>query len=605
MKLNIVAIRIWLITFGLILFSFIATIFFYGYFYSEQVKENYLNDFEELIVNVESLADQDPHFLLNRVEELNELHSKVNFSLLLNGEYTENRDLWIFPFSDEVYESIEDKPGILISLEAEEDIRTRSDTSLVQEDTIPYVFHVKHLDLDGESAILYSYADMSSLTSIDNTMAVILITLIAVYSFLAFAYYVYLRRNISEPINAMTNIAFDYARDDFSRQLPVSGRDDLSELAMAMNKMGHSLETNRKTIQQEKELLSHIMRNIDTGVLYYDPDKTLLLSNPAGDLFLTQYYVERENFSGQEEFEDVEERLNKVIREKNSTQFNIEMEEFYYLVTILPLLEKDSSEIRGVLMSTQDLTSEHRLDKMRVDFINNISHELRTPLVMVQGYSEAILDDVAETIDEKKEMASIIRDESQRMNRMVNEMLDLSRMEAGFIELQKEVVDLSVYFRKLVSRFGKMAAEKGVKLEIFIPEEKVELSMDRDKMDQVFVNLINNAIRHTGMTDKEEKKVVIRVFEDQLLDDIIMEVNDNGTGIPKEDLPYIFDRFFKADKSRKNHSHNASGTGIGLSLVQNIIETHKGYIEVESEPGQGASFIIHLPNDLDETSLEE
>lgn len=605
MKLNIVAIRIWLITFGLIILSFVFTTFFYGYFYSEQVEENYMNDFEELIMNVENLADQDPHFLLSILDEINGLHSKVHFSFLMNDVYSQNENLWVLRFSDEVYQTIENKSGVLMNLEAPQDLQVRSDSSSEDNENIPYVFHVKHIDLDGEEAILYSYADLSFLVSIENTMAAVLTILIAIYSCLGFAYYFYLKRNVSEPINAMTNIAFDYARDDFSRQLPVAGRDDLSELAMAMNKMGHSLETNRKAIRQEKELLSHIMHNIDTGVLYYDPDKTLLLSNPAGDLFLTQYHVEKDNFSSQEEYEDVDEKIDKVIQEKKTLQFDIEMEEFYYIVTILPLIEEDSSEIRGILMSTQDLTSEHRLDKMRVDFINNISHELRTPLVMVQGYSEAILDDVAETIDEKKEMASIIRDESQRMNRMVNEMLDLSRMEAGFIELQKEVVNLSVYFKKLISRFEKMAKEKEVKLDIIMPQEELELLMDRDKMDQVFVNLMNNAIRHTGMTTKDEKIVTIRVFEDELLNEIIMEVSDNGTGIPKEDLPYIFDRFFKADKSRKNHSHNATGTGIGLSLVQNIIETHKGYIEVESEAGEGAAFVIHLPYVLKESELNE
>jgi two-component system sensor histidine kinase ResE len=398
----------------------------------------------------------------------------------------------------------------------------------------------------------------------------------------------------------MTNIAFDYSRDDFSRQLPVAGRDDLSELAMAMNKMGHSLETNRRAVRQEKELLSHIMNNIHTGILYYDPDKALLLSNPAGDLFLNQYHIEEENFSELEEFVNINDKMDEAIETADSVQFDIEMEEVYYNVTILPLIEEISSEIRGILISTQDLTHEHRLDKMRVDFINNISHELRTPLVMVQGYSEAILDDVAETIDEKKEMATIIRDEAQRMNRMVNEMLDLSRMEAGFIDLRKELVNLDTYFNKLKSRFDKMAMEQRVTLKVDSKDEDLQTLMDRDKMDQVFVNLMNNAIRHTGMTEKEQKTVTLRVFRDEHLEEVIMEIRDTGTGIPKEDMPYIFDRFFKADKSRKNYADNATGTGIGLSLVQSIVEAHEGNIDVESDPGEGAAFIIRLPHILKE-----
>jgi two-component system sensor histidine kinase ResE len=254
-----------------------------------------------------------------------------------------------------------------------------------------------------------------------------------------------------------------------------------------------------------------------------------------------------------------------------------------------------TEDLRGILISTNDQTKEHRLDKMRVDFINNISHELRTPLVMVQGYSEAILDDVAESTEEKKEMATIIRDESQRMNRMVNEMLDLSRMEAGYIELQKTDVDLNSYLRTLLFRFDKMANESEVSLQLDMPKEDVHLVMDKDKMDQVFVNLINNAIRHTSMTDKSEKVVTLQLYNEQDLNEVVMVVKDTGTGIPEEDVPYIFDRFFKADKSRNNYSFNANGTGIGLSLVQNIVEAHEGYIEVESTLGKGASFLIHLP----------
>src|SRR5699024_759970 len=120
---------------------------------------------------------------------------------------------------------------------------------------------------------------------------------------------------------------------------------------------------------------------------------------------------------------------------------------------LIPLFDEDLTSVRGVLVSVQNITKERRLDKMRVDFINNISHELRTPLVMIQGYSEAIVDDVAESRDEKNEMAQIIGEESKRMNRMVNEMLDLSRMEAGYIQLFKEEVDLKAFFTQLLSRF--------------------------------------------------------------------------------------------------------------------------------------------------------
>ncbi|MFC6465562.1 ATP-binding protein [Marinilactibacillus sp. GCM10026970] len=602
MKLNIVAIRVWLITSGLILISLVATSLFYAQFYSQQIKQNYLNDYESFIHNVETLSESNPEFIMTYLQEANVIHAKLNFAIRSEGQDVYNEEEWDLQFSDDIYQRVINNPNLVEKIVSGEETQIRSDSDPEYESKIPYIFHVKHINFQGEQLTFYAYADLSFIAEVERTVFYALSLLILFSVFLSYAYYLYLRRHISEPINAMTNIAFDYARDDFSHQLPVSGRDDLSELAMAMNKMGHSLETNRTVVRQEKELLSHIMTSIDTGILYYDSDQSLILSNPAGDLFLTQYQVEKGDFSTKDDYIDIELNLKEAVETKKFSQFNIEMVEFYYEVTILPLIEDDTLEIRGILVSTKDLTHEHRLDKMRVDFINNISHELRTPLVMVQGYSEAIIDDIAETIDEKKEMAQIISDESQRMNRMVNEMLDLSRMEAGFIEIEKDSLNLNRYLSTLVSRFNKMASEVDVKLALDVPEKIIELPIDKDKMDQVFVNLINNAIRHTGMTDKSAKTVTLRLFEDENLEEVIMEVRDTGTGIPKEDVPYIFDRFFKADKSRKNYSDNASGTGIGLSVVQSIIEAHGGRLSVESTLGKGSTFIIHLPIDQNSTS---
>lgn len=590
MKLNVVAIRIWLITFGITLLSFIATTVFYGVFYSQEIKNNMLNDFEEIVINVESLAEGDPHFLVENIESINNLHSSTHFALL-----NEDNQEWIQPFSNDVLETMENKPEIINNFDMTNSVDIRSDQNDALRYNIPYVFRIQPADYEGSRLLLYSYSDLSFLITIERRMNYVIGALILFHIFVAAYYYNYLKKNISEPINAMTNIAFDFARDDFSHQLPISGRDDLSELAMAMNKMGHSLETNRTVVKQEKELLAHIMDNIETGILYYDSDLTLLLSNPVGDLFLTQYQIDKANFSDEKEFVNLENKMNEVIKTNLIQEFTIEMEESYHDVTILPLTDDYSNDLRGILVSTKDLTKEHRLDKMRVDFINNVSHELRTPLVMVQGYSEAILDDIAESVEEKKEMATIIRDESQRMNRMVNEMLDLSRMEAGYIDLQKTDININKYLRSLLFRFDKMANEAEVSLQLDLPRDSIHMPMDRDKMDQVFVNLLNNAIRHTSMTEKDEKIVSLKLLNEENLDEVVMIVKDTGTGIPEEDVPFIFDRFFKSDKSRNNYSNNANGTGIGLSLVQNIVEAHGGYIEVESKLNKGTSFLIHLP----------
>lgn len=564
-----------------------------------------MDDFEESMMNVEDLINRDPQLLSENLDSMNDFYSRVHFALLDVEAAADGEENWLAEFPSEIVENMEAKQRVRENLDSSEDVQIRSDQHQEYNDSTPYVFHLSHIDAAGEQMVLYSYADLAFLVAIEHTMLIVLVVLVAVNILLALVYYFYMKKHVSQPINAMINVAFDYSRGDFSHQLPVSGRDDLSELAMAMNKMGHSLEINRRAVRQEKELLSHIMNNINTGVLYYGPDKALLLSNPAGNSFLKEYYSEEGKFSDQEEWIALETKIDEAIVSHSMMTFDIELGEEFYNVVILPLIEKEFEDIRGVLVSTQDLTHEHRLDKMRVDFISNISHELRTPLVMVQGYSEAIIDGVAETIEEKKEMATIIRDEAQRMNRMVNEMLDLSRMEAGFVDLHKEVMNLNRYFKTLKSRFSKIAQEQNVTINLKVQDHDLETVLDRDKMDQVFVNLINNAIRHTGMTDKKMKEVTLRAFSDRYLDEIVMEVTDTGTGIPEEDLPYIFDRFFKADKSRKNYSDNKSGTGIGLSLVHTIVEAHDGTLNVESKSGEGTTFIIRLPHTIEETFENE
>lgn len=595
MKVNIVAVRLWIYTIGFILFSFLATTLFYGLFYSQQVEDMYLDDFNQVMKNVETLSTRDPHFLVENIEEYDLIDSKVYFSIDSGTVDSADGGQTFAGFPSYVRTQLPKEEAMQEVLSSNEENVIRSTLQMDGRSGVPFIFRVHPFELNEEPYVLYSYADVAFLNKIESRTNTILGWLIVVYLFLSVLYYIYLKKNISDPIHEMTDTAFSYAKNDFSKELPVHGRDDLAQLAMAMNKMGNALETSATAISQEKDLLSNIMNSIDTGVLYFDKDRTLLLSNPAGEQFLQEYRFQEENAPIDNNTDELKEKMVEASTYASTVHYAMELNDNFYSINIFPITEGNTSLIRGNIISIQDLTQEHRLDKTRVDFINNISHELRTPLVMVQGYSEAILDDVAESAEEKKEMASIIRDEAERMNRMVNEMLDLSRMEAGYIDLYKETVDIEDYFSRLVSRFRKMANEANIQLSYSIFEEIRTCYMDRDKMDQVFVNLLNNAIRHTRSDRLEDGKVSLHARLDTLVDEVILEVRDNGSGIPSEDIPYIFDRFYKADKSRENHVSNKRGTGIGLSLVKNIIEAHDGYIEVESELGKGTSFIIHIP----------
>lgn len=247
----------------------------------------------------------------------------------------------------------------------------------------------------------------------------------------------------------------------------------------------------------------------------------------------------------------------------------------------------DARAVRGAVAVLRDMTEERRLDKMRKDFIANVSHELRTPIAMMQGYSEAIIDDIAQTHEEKKDMAQVIYDESLRMGRLVNELLDLARMEAGHLSLNKSEVEIGSFIERIVKKFKGLANEKQIKILAEMDQPHAVLFFDPDRMEQVFTNLVDNALRHTPQGG--EVRIIQRTGGEK---GTVFEIKDTGVGISAEELPFVFERFYKVDKAR---TRGRAGTGLGLAIVKNIIYGHGGKIEVMSKLGQGTTFTFFLP----------
>jgi len=202
---------------------------------------------------------------------------------------------------------------------------------------------------------------------------------------------------------------------------------------------------------------------------------------------------------------------------------------------------------------------------------------------MLQGYSEAIVDGMTESDEATKEFASIIYDESQRLSRLVNDLLDLARMEAGYQELRIESVEAIPFAKRVIKKFKQMGRDKQVTFSVSGPN--IAFEADPDQMEQVLTNLLGNALRYT-----ENGEIKIKIDEDR--ENITLSVIDSGDGIPEEDLPFVFDRFYKADKAR---TRGKTGTGIGLAIVANVVRAHGGEVEVDSRLGEGATFRIRLP----------
>ncbi|HLO12302.1 MAG TPA: ATP-binding protein, partial [Pseudoneobacillus sp.] len=318
----------------------------------------------------------------------------------------------------------------------------------------------------------------------------------------------------------------------------------------------------------------------------FNRDGTILITNPPADRFLQYWYYEKGGSSSDVEAipSQVMNLFQKAVDTEKEQVGEISLQGRHWVILVSPLYSNQF--IRGAVAVLRDMTEERQLDKMRKDFIANVSHELRTPISMLQGYSEAIVDDIAESQEEKKEMAKVIYDESLRMGRLVNELLDLARMEAGHLQLTFEEVDLSSFINRIIHKFQGLAKDNEIQLTVEIGSGISTVSFDPDRIEQVLTNLIDNAIRHTP------KGGLVKLTVSNEEQAIKIEVKDSGSGIPEEDLPFVFERFYKADKAR---TRGRAGTGLGLAIAKNIIDAHRGHISVQSKMGLGTTFSFLLP----------
>ncbi|UJF14847.1 ATP-binding protein [Jeotgalibaca sp. MA1X17-3] len=337
-----------------------------------------------------------------------------------------------------------------------------------------------------------------------------------------------------------------------------------------------------------------VFDSLAVGVIYVDKDLSIRVLNSTGEKHRNLYA----KTTGEKQHHEIRIKYREMIEAVFTTQTskNIEIQyiQSIYKIRFSPLFDEEKSDVKGVLLIIEDITEAKRLSSIREDLITNVSHDFRTPLATIKGYSEAIIDDIAETVEDKNEMAKIIFDEANELNKTINSLLSLSRINAGHADLQIESVRLKSFFLHIISRFSDTFKRNQIKCSFLIEDNLEYYQMDEEKMSHVIYNLIDNAIRYSAdSSSHREKFVAIEVKLDTVLDEILFMVTDNGLGISEESIPYIFERFFKDDKARTKPKQN--GTGIGLSLVQSIVKEHTGKVEVVSKLDEGTRFTVRLP----------
>lgn len=420
------------------------------------------------------------------------------------------------------------------------------------------------------------YKTISDIKSILLVATSIALMITAVLGFI-------LSKTITDPIQEVTRKAALMARGDFDQKIEVRSNDEIGKLTGMFNFLTTRLKETLDEISDEKEKVEAVLSNMADGVIALNEGGEVIHINPAA---LKMLSLE-------------EDPLDKNFLQDLHRIFNVNMEETIksgatevlvkirgtVVKSIIAPLQREGRSV-GLILVLQDITKQHRLDAMRKEFVANVSHELRTPLATIKSYTETLLDGAMDDKEVATQFLGVVNNEADRMGRLVNDLLELSRLDNRETRWEKRSLDLGRILKDVVSKMEVSATKKRQTLVLDLPEEDGQVFADRDKLEQVFQNILSNATKYTP----EGGKVAVRLRRSGNF----MEVSfcDNGVGIPKGDLPRIFERFYRVDKTR---SRDMGGTGLGLSIAQEIVEAHDGTIGIESETGKGTTVTISLP----------
>ncbi|MGF7049999.1 two-component system sensor histidine kinase ResE [Paenibacillus sp. DS2015] len=405
----------------------------------------------------------------------------------------------------------------------------------------------------------------------------------------------FLLTKITQPMKKLILAADAIRQGEYGTRLSFVTSDEIGELANTFNHMAAELEDNIRNLNQEKEHLASVLRSMSDAVITFDNSGKVILTNPQGQNVIELWKDLDWDYDSKEgHINEVPGPLldlfDMTLNGSGDSSSQVHVKDGVWSMHMTPLYSDD--HIRGAVAVMRDVTEQVRLEKMRTDFVANVSHEIRTPLSMMQGYSEALLDGMATSPEESQELIQVIHDESLRMGRLVKDLLILARMEAGHTDEAMAMLDLHELLERVFRKFSVLSKEYGIKLHYIKHSDNLILeSADEDKLEQVLTNLLDNAFHHTP-SGKSVYIIAERIQKDDA-GTLQLQIIDEGVGIPKEDIPFIFERFYKADKARVRGK--TGGTGLGLSIVKNIIEFHHGGIKVASKLGEGTSFTVSLP----------
>lgn len=390
---------------------------------------------------------------------------------------------------------------------------------------------------------------------------------------------------------------------NYNEKLRIKGDSELLELANSLNDLSDVFRLTHENLAQEKNRLSSVLSYMSDGVIATNRLGQITMINSTAQRLLN---LDRETATQMSILDILDGENPYTYSELLSKTPEIHLsrrdanDEFVTLRVNFALIRKESGFISGLVAVLHDATEQEKEERERRLFVSNVSHELRTPLTSVKSYLEA-LDDGALHEEIAPNFIKVSLDETNRMMRMISDLLALSRIDNKSTQLDVEMTNFTAFMTYILNRFDQIKSQEtnpGKFYEIIrdYPVNSIWVEIDTDKMTQVVDNILNNAIKYSP--DGGQITVSIKTTDSQL----IVSISDQGLGIPKKDLPLIFDRFYRVDKAR---SRAQGGTGLGLSIAKEIVKQHNGFIWAKSEYGKGSTFTIVLPYDKDAMMVDE
>jgi two-component system phosphate regulon sensor histidine kinase PhoR len=412
---------------------------------------------------------------------------------------------------------------------------------------------------------------------------------IIISSIIAYIYIYY----VTKPIKELTLQAKELAKGNFENTIKNNSKDELGELAQSFNEMAIKLKVSIEELKIQNTKFETVLDSMKDGIIAVDLNKNIMLMNPsAKELF---HIKEEEIVVGKNILTFI--RNVKLYNElenisNNNMENSIEIQIDYPKKRILKIysnpiryLAKDE-RISGVVIVIRDLTELRKLENIRKDFVANVSHELKSPVTSIKGFVETLRSGGVEDENTRDKFLEIIYYESERLIRLVEDILMLSNLENSKSPHNVKKIIIKETLQEIVQMVQQLADKKNINISTKISTDLPPISFNIDQFKQMLINIIDNAIKYTP------EDGAIDIIAKRQENNIVIEIRDNGIGIPKEDIPRLFERFYRVDKGR---SRTDGGTGLGLAIVKHILQSMNGKIRLESELGKGTSFILYIP----------